>query len=184
MLIIVFCDLNNLLGIKFRLFECFFAGLFRRLKWIIHTLQNIEGQETKWPLFAQKYAPIFVLGKNLFLEAHSFRCNQFFRSLNLADYFWKRTWISMKIYVPHYKTVNLKQNNTKFQCSISHFFSPIRHFRFCWYPLNLFPFKWSSFRVFMERDEVEVHENAPFPPPPTSKKKKKIMFICSTINPH
>ena len=70
------------------------------------------------------------------------------------------------------KTVNLKQNKIKnFQCSISHFFSPIPHFRFCWYPLNLFPFKWSSFRVFMKRNEVEVHEDAP--PPPTSEKKKK-----------
>ena len=81
----------------------------------------------------------------------------------------------MKIYVPHYKDSKFKTKQIK---KIPMFNFP---FLFSHSPFSLllvssesFPFKWSSFRVFMERDEVEVHENAPArPPPPHIKEEKK-----------
>ena len=123
------------------------------------------------------------LEKNLFLEAHSFRFNQFFRSLNLADYFWKRTWISMKIYVPHYKDSKFKtKQNKKF---------PMFNFPFLFShsPFSLLLVSSESFSIqveFFSRFYETKRSGGPWrrPPPPHQRRKKKIMFICSTINPH
>ena len=65
------------------------------------------------------------------------------------------------------KTVNLKQNKIKkFQCSISHFFSPIPHFRFCWYPLNLFHSSGVLFAFLWNETKWRSMKTPPPPPPP------------------
>ena len=79
LLIIVFFDWNFLYGIKFRVIECIFAGLkfrdlLRSLKLSIHTFvaKYLKDKKHNSLYFARKYARIFVLGQNLFLEAHNF----------------------------------------------------------------------------------------------------------------
>ena len=74
LLIIVFFDWNFLYGIKLIFAGLKFRDLLQSLKLSIHTFvaKYLKDKKHNGLYFARKYARIFVLGQNLFLEAHNF----------------------------------------------------------------------------------------------------------------